>query len=77
MNNEWLWYSNYPLPAFPERFHVEIIDGVKYILDRIPDDGLWGTYCGQGDLRWAWVRLDTWTIWAKPSVVAEVRRKWQ
>jgi len=33
-------------------------NGYEYIRCLIPETGLYGYYCGQGDHRWAWVRKD-------------------
>jgi len=74
MMKEWFWYDEHkidPFPGLDKKFTVIVIDKTEYMLTHIPEEGLWGHYYGQGDLRWAWVRLDVWKKWVSKSYASE------
>lgn len=70
------WFPAHNLKTLPDsninKFILREFNKKTYMLENIPEEGgLWGTYCGQGDLQWAWVRLDIWKKWARPEIVRE------
>lgn len=73
---EWFWYDDYELSEFPrEKYFTTQINNTVYMLTHIPETGLYGDYCGQGDLRWAWVRLDIWKQWVRPAFLKDYENK--
>ncbi len=69
---EWYPYKEHESDNFDIQFQIKVINGTEYILDKIPEiGGLHGQYFGQGDLQWAWVRLDVWKKWVRPEILKE------
>lgn len=63
-----VWAEIYDLN---KHFVLREFNGCTYMLERIPEEGLWGTYYGQGDLQWAWVKLPVWKKWVRKEVLAK------
>ena len=54
----WFWANSKYCTDEEWKTRYTIYDDIEYILCLIPETGLNGHYCGQGDARWAWVRKD-------------------
>lgn len=56
--SEWFWTDSqqYTMQEWEDKKFNR--NDCEYIRCLIPETGLHGYYCGQGDLRWAWVRKD-------------------